>query len=174
MSQEEQNVNFSYEDLEPNPGVPVAESAPVEAPPVSKEEFSDFKSEVAQGFVAVADAIADLKNSVVPAAIPAKTVEPEGAMDEQTPMPLSWRKAVNEILGEDFDCELSQPDQGGTKFTIIVPREKSNAPSIHWQNFKQDRRTREVGATGLQGVKEWCLKVRANLQATGVKLVQYP
>jgi hypothetical protein len=94
--------------------------------------------------------------------------------DQSTPIPPSWLKAVHTILGTDFECELKQPDKGGTIFTIIVPKDKSNASQLHWQNFKQDRRSKELGNTGLEGVTLWCKKVRANLLATGAKLVQYP
>ncbi len=98
----------------------------------------------------------------------------DGYTDEQTPVPPKWTRAVHEILGQEFECEFAQPDNGGAIFRIIVPRELSNAPQIHWEMHTRDVRSREIGNTGLTGVKEWCLRVRSNLSASGIKLIQYP
>lgn len=106
--------------------------------------------------------------------MPEEELENDGGLDMQTPVPPGWTKLVHEILGPDFECEVAQPDGGGTLFKIIVPKEKSNAPSFHWTQHKRDVRTKELGNTGAKGVKEWCLKVRQNLTRTGTKLVQYP
>jgi hypothetical protein len=134
--------------------------------------FQKFQGEVNRAFGLIVEQLGKLNENRTPA--PAPKVEDDAGPDQDTPVPPAWRKAVIEILGIDFECELKQPDRGGTIFTIIVPKNKSNASQLHWQNFKQDRRSRELGNTGLDGVKTWCLKVRANLLATGAKLVQYP
>ncbi len=101
-------------------------------------------------------------------------VDSEGSTDtDETPVPVKWKNLVKEILGPEFECELVQPDNGGTQFKIIVPRDLSNAPQMYWEMHNRDVRTREIGNTGLVGVKEWCLKVRQNLIRSGIKLVQY-
>jgi hypothetical protein len=101
-------------------------------------------------------------------------VKVEAGPDNETPVPVSWVNAVHEILGPEFDVKFEQPDSGGALFTIIVPKDKSNATVDHWKMYKRDFRTREIGATGLGGVKEWALLVRKNLTASGTKLIQYP
>ena len=108
-----------------------------------------------------------------PVATPKVTLT-EGGTDEIDLVPIKWKEAVNEILGPEFACTVVHMDSGGTKFKIIVPKEKTNVPQMYWEMFGQDIRTREIGNTGLTGVKEWCLKVRQNLLASGIKLIQYP
>lgn len=105
---------------------------------------------------------------------PVSATELDGGPDEENLIPAKWKLAVAEILGPEFECQVVQPDNGGTQFKIIVPKELSNASQMHWEMHGRDVRTREIGNTGLVGVKEWCLKVRQNLTASGIKLIQYP
>ncbi len=94
----------------------------------------------------------------------AKEVE-EATPDEQ-PMNPHWKRAVHEILGEDFDCEATYPKSGGILFKVIVPKDKSNASQAYWEMNKRDVRTREIGHTGLEGVKKWCALIKKNLART--------
>ncbi len=105
---------------------------------------------------------------------PPVTAELDGGTDEENLIPTKWKTAVRDILGPEFECQVVQPDNGGTQFRVIVPKELSNASQMHWEMHGRDVRTREIGNTGLVGVKEWCLKIRQNLTASGIKLVQYP
>lgn len=146
-------------------------------PKVSVEEFNEFKAEVDTKLGAILETVLALKTPPAPvqAASTQTAPVPEGGpKTELTPVPPSWREMVDKILGPDFDCEFYQPPQGGQKFTIIVPREKSNADQLYWQNFSRDKRTKELANTGITGVEQWCKKVRANLIASGKTLVQYP
>jgi hypothetical protein len=115
------------------------------------------------------------ENAELKRQLEAKQAAPEeGGPDDQTPMPIKWKQEVVKILGPDFQCEFVQPDNGGSIFKIIVPREKSNASQAHWEMHNRDVRSREIGNTGLTGVTDWCLKVRANLIRSGINLIQYP
>jgi hypothetical protein len=140
---------------------------------VSKKEFTALESKVNQGFDAILSKLEDLKTQA-PVVAPAQPVKVEGGPDEQTLVPPAWKQLVREILGEDFDCELSLPESGGSIFRIIVPKDKSNATQMYWTMHKRDIRSKELGNTGAKGVKEWCLLVRRNLQTSGMKLPVYP
>lgn len=103
-----------------------------------------------------------------------KNAQSEGGPDVEDITPAKWVNLVNQILGPDFSCERVEPDTGGTLFKIIVPRKKSNANPIHWEMHNRDVRTKNIGNTGIEGVKDWCLKVRANLLASEIQLIKYP
>lgn len=105
-----------------------------------------------------------------------KSIQPDdaGPDTESEPVSPKWRKQVETILGPEFGCEINHADDGGVKFTVIVPREKSNATQDHWDMYKADRRTIEVSRTGLEGVKQYCLRIRANLLKSEVQLPKYP
>lgn len=156
----DEDVDIAVPEDAPKPEA----SVPLEA------KFNKFQGEVTSALGLIAEQLGKL-NSPAP-----KVVEDDAGpdKDQSTPVPPTWRKAVHEILGPDFECEFKQPDRGGSIFTVIVPKNKSNANQLHWQNFKSDRRSKELGNTGLDGVKVWCSKIRSNLLATGAKLVQYP
>ena len=148
---------------------------------VSRKEFEELETKINTGFSTIMEKLEGLNKqstlTVTPAvnntAVPTK--EDNGApRNDLTPVPPTWREMVDKILGPDFDCEFYQPPQGGQKFSIIVPKEKSNADQQHWKYFSRDKRTKELSNTGITGVEEWCKKVRANLIASGKTLVQYP
>jgi hypothetical protein len=147
---------------------------PEKPKPVMQEEFSAFKKEVNDGIGAIMGKLEVLAKAPVSAPVVSAPVKVEAGPDNETPVPVSWVNAVHEILGPEFDVKFEQPDSGGALFTIIVPKDKSNATVDHWKMYKRDFRTREIGATGLGGVKEWALLVRKNLTASGTKLIQYP
>ena len=71
---------------------------------------------------------------------------------------------AKEIIGEEFlDHTELERKGGGIKFTIVIKLEKSNAPKEYLERVKTDRRTREVGSEGTEGVREWCKLVKSNL-----------
>lgn len=146
---------------------------------VGRKEFDKFQGEVTSALALIAENLANLskvQDLKPPVVAPVAKVEVEGGPDKEqaTPVPPAWQKAVHEILGIDFECEFVQPDNGGNIFKIIVPKEKSNASQAHWKEHGSDRRSKELGNAGLEGVKAYAKKVRLNLLAAGKKLVQYP
>lgn len=75
-----------------------------------------------------------------------------------------WEEKAREVLGDYLDhCEVDYPKAGGTVFTVVVNTEKSNAPEEYLKAHKEDRRSREIGNEGLEGVEQWCKLVKANL-----------
>ena len=105
-----------------------------------------------------------------------ESVEKEegGPNSERVQIPPSYRKHIDEILGTDFECEFELSASGSQKFTIVVPKEKSNMSKSYKDMFKTDRRTKELKGTGADGVKIWCLKIRGNLIRSDITLTQYP
>lgn len=163
--------------------VPLGTPPPIEvkqepkARPVMQEEFSAFKKEVNDGIGAIMgklEKIVSVPPTIAEGSLLKAAPVIEAGPNKETPVPVNWAKAVLDILGPEFEVKFDQPDSGGAMFTIIVPKEKSNATVDHWKMYKRDYRSRELGNTGLAGVKEWALKVRQNLTASGIKLIQYP
>lgn len=134
---------------------------------VSRSEFDELKGLMKT----VAEAVVELKkaprteSSAGAAPQPAEPTDAEvkDADPNENPVNPHWRRLVDEVLGPDFGIEVYYPKDGGCHFTIIVPKDKSNAGDAHWANFKQDRRTREIGHTGIDGVKKWAELVKKNL-----------
>lgn len=98
---------------------------------------------------------------------------PDIGPDVETPVPPSWRALVDEILGPNVPCFLELPENGGQKFGVYIPRELSNASQMHWSMHTRDKRSKELANTGIKGVKEFLLRVRKNLLASGAKLPVY-
>lgn len=99
----------------------------------------------------------------------------ESVNPQDVRVPPQWRKQVDDILGPEFGAEVIYPKSGGTKFTVIVPRSKSNAPAFYWEMHKNpafcvDRRTFQVGNRGIEGVIEWCQKIKSNLTSKQPKV----
>lgn len=157
----------------------VKKAGPV--PKASVEQLNALETKVNDGFSAIMNKLEGMQ-SPVPIAQVMKTevddavmrMAPTEASADETPVPPAWKQLVTEILGSDFDAELVFPEAGGQIFRVIVPKDKSNASQMHWTMHKRDIRSRELGNTGAKGVKEWCLKVRLNLQKSGMKLPVYP
>ena len=154
---------------------------------VSKDEFDAKFGQLTSQITGITSILADLANSMKQPATPnvvnsarigdnppPSVAEAGPTPSNQVPVAPSWRELVDKTLGTDFDIIVTMPPNGGTQFTLLVPKDKSNADQQHWIVYKRDHRTREVGATGFDGVKEWCLKVRGNLIASGKTLPQYP
>jgi hypothetical protein len=143
---------------------------------VSKEEFIEFQGQVT---TALGSILEQLKNqpkvSLDSEGVHVSNTLPkeEGGSEKSAMVPPAWRKLTDEILGSEFDIELDLPENGGQHFIVHVPKEKSNAGKDHWDMYKRDKRTRELGNTGIRGVKEWLLRIRKNLIASGIKLSYY-
>ena len=95
-----------------------------------------------------------------------KPIPVDEAKPDLSPIPPSWRKMVDEILGLDFGLNVSYPDKGsGFLFKIIVPMEKSNMPEAQRQMYKVDIRTKAISyGEGVDGVKRYCELVAQNLK----------
>lgn len=90
--------------------------------------------------------------------------EVKAPVEDKMPVPASFTDAVNTILNNKFTVEIeyssNTPNFG---FSIIVPKEYSNAGKPHWDMYKEDRRTKMISnAEGVEGVKIWVQKVYDN------------
>lgn len=81
------------------------------------------------------------------------------------PIPVEFREAVDMILNKKFGIEIEYlNDSASFQFSLLVPREYSNAGESHWTSYKEDRRTRLIeNALGVNGVRDWSSKVYENL-----------
>lgn len=142
---------------------------------VSRKEFEGLQNQVSTGFAAIMEKLESApKVTVDSSGLNVAAAKPDEA-GPQTPslVPPAWRALADEILGPDFEIELELPENGGQKFTIYVPMDKSNASADYKKFYKRDRRTRELANTGVKGVKDWLLKVRRNILKSGIKLPYY-
>lgn len=138
---------------------------------VSQEQFSRLEKSV-ESMVAVVGKVVDgLEKKVVSQEIIA---EREAIPDEidATPIPPKWRAIVDTELDTDFGIQVRYPDNGsGFLFTIIVPLKKSNATKDYLERYKVDRRTVALSPNqGIDGIKNWCQRVRKNLERSGIKV----
>lgn len=148
---------------------PLETEKPAEPEAQSSNQLVDILTSLSKGLEMVNSRLDKLEQPVQVAApqvfsIGAKTVEPNPVQIEQsgdmflTQVPVSLRKAAEEILGPKFSFECQAcPDRPAFAFTVIVPQEYSKVEG-------QDRRTRIIdNALGANGVRDWCLKVKQNV-----------
>lgn len=76
-----------------------------------------------------------------------------------------WEEKAKEILGDLLDhTEYQYLKTGGVLFTLVIDKEKSNAPAAYLERMGQDRRSKEIGQEGTAGVEAWCMLVSTNLK----------
>jgi len=86
------------------------------------------------------------------------------AAPDQMPVNPAWKEKAEEILGEMMDhCEVLYPRGGGAIFTVVVAEKHSNAAIEYLEMNKTDRRSREIGNEGIEGVENWCKLIKSNL-----------
>lgn len=139
-------------------------TAPAAAPQVeyvTKEEFTKVLSTL--------DMIAELLEKQMLAGSQAspeavkKEKEIAAAAPDAYSVDTEWDDIAREIIGEAVDHTEVVRKGGGIKFTVVIKTEFSNAPKEYMDRTKVDRRTREVGAEGTEGVSQYCKLVKANL-----------
>ena len=118
-----------------------------------EQEVEALKAQLAEKTEAV---------EVAPVEIPAEAAPeaPKNAM----PVPTDWEDAVHSILNKKFTVEVDyNADTPTFGFSILVPKEYSNASKPHWDTYHEDRRTRVIdNAQGAGGVKQWVERVYNN------------
>lgn len=79
------------------------------------------------------------------------------AAPDENPVNPAWVEKAEEILGDYLDhCEVQFPKRGGTIFTLVINKDKSNAPPEYIERMGVDRRSKEIGNEGIEGVEQWC------------------
>jgi len=133
---------------------------------VTVEQFSKLED----AMVSIAKSVNDLANkpaaTVTPATVAAlaeeKKVADVGA--KYIPVNPEWQAKAEEILGKMLDhCEMIYPRSGGIIFTVVIKPEFSNAPKDYLKFYKADRRSKEIGSEGIDGVEQWCKLIKQNL-----------
>ena len=136
---------------------------------VSLDQFEGLMAVVGQ----LAQVVTDLSNQVKasqqkPAKAPKETPldkEVARAAPNASPMNPDWELKAREILGDALDyCEVQYLRKGGTIFTVVIKPSHSNAPLEYLERMKQDRRSKEIGQEGEEGVVQWCKLVAQNLK----------
>lgn len=130
---------------------------------VTKEELNDFGNKLLDGVEAM------LKRTA-PAPAATSVVETAGeklitkAGPNDAPINPVWEEKAREIIGDALDhCEVAYLRNGGVIFTIVIKDEFSNAGKDYLARMGSDRRSKEVGSEGIEGVENWCKLVKANL-----------
>ena len=103
-------------------------------------------------------------NAVIPNVIQFNAkLEDETYPENYTPP--RFRKLCDEILSPDFGLDvLDFPDRTDFQVNISVPEKFSSVSEIDRQKGVKDIRSRMIPrALGENGVKEWCMLVRKNL-----------
>ena len=102
----------------------------------------------------------------IPTPVVAPTKEELAGGIEKIPVPPTWRKIVDELLGMDFGIDVVYPQSGsGFLFKIIVPAEKSNMSKDYKEFYKVDIRTRSLNYNeGIEGIRKFCEGVKKNLE----------
>lgn len=137
---------------------------------VTTEKFQALENTVNEGFNRIADLL-EKKPEATVAVLPTKAVVESHAEKEVTKatanavvVPPEWKEKADEILGEYIDhCELFYPRRGGQIFTVVIKKEKSNAPADYLKFYKEDRRSKDIGNEGIEGVEMWCKLIKQNL-----------
>lgn len=77
-----------------------------------------------------------------------------------------WEEIAREIIGDEFvdHTEVDYVKGGGLRFTVVIRTEKSNAPIDYLERHHVDRRSKEVGQEGENGVRTWCEQIKGNLK----------
>lgn len=82
-----------------------------------------------------------------------------------------WEEKAREILGVALDhTEFRYLKTGGVLFTVIIDRDHTNAPANYLEAMGEDRRTKEIGQEGTQGVEAWCKLIKQNLAQGSVSI----
>lgn len=95
--------------------------------------------------------------------VDAPSVNVHGTVDSKFPIPYEYREVVDTVLNRKFGIDIDYVG-GAFNFSVLVPKEYSNAGEPHWQSYHEDRRTKNIdNALGTSGVRDWVTKIYDNL-----------
>jgi hypothetical protein len=131
---------------------------------VSRDEFNSLSSSVNDLVGLVKQALEKPATPTTPEEIKAEK-EVEKASTNKISTNDEWEEIAREIIGDAVDhTEVAYLKGGGLNFTVVIKNDKSNAPLDYLERYKQDRRSKEVGAEGEAGVRNWCVLIKNNLK----------
>lgn len=135
---------------------------------VTKQYFEEFASSLMDRLEALAKPAPAAATVAAPAA--ASKIETPVERDvrkagpTEIPMNPEWEDLARDIIGEAVDhCEIQYLKKGGMIFTVVIKNDFSNAGVDYLERMHSDRRSKEVGAEGIEGVEAWCRLVKSNL-----------
>lgn len=139
--------------------------------PVKYATADDIKN-ITDTIASMADAMGkmmDRMNAPAPKVLTPDEVKHETEIKKAAPdiavVNPAWVEKANEILGDALDhCEVFYPKHGGTLFTCVIKKEFSNANADYLERYKSDRRTKEIGNEGIEGVEQYCKLIAQNLK----------
>lgn len=142
---------------------------------VTEEKFNELSANVGSLVELVKQSLkesgeAKAKAEAIPATTEAVKVEKEvtkaGPTPYITPVNPEWEAMAREIIGTEKveRCEMAHGRTGGLTFTVVIKKEFSNAPDAYLTVYKEDRRSKEIGAEGIGGVEVWSKLIAQNLK----------
>jgi len=161
---------------------------PLEGDFVDKKEFDAFREEntkvqntmldMMQKLLEPKTADREIVGAGLAAAVPATpkpvaSYETQDAGPQDSEIPPQYRGLVHKFFNPEdgFKFLLTYPsinekgaEVGGYYFTIVVPKELSNATDAYLKLYKVDLRTRALQAAHMvKGIEEWCQRVARNI-----------
>ena len=134
---------------------------------VSREEFNELSTSVSTLVGLVKESLN--KVNAIPATPEVVSKEKEitkaGPTPYITPVNPEWEQVARDIIGTEKveRCEMQHGRTGGLTFTVVIKKEFSNAPDAYLAVYKEDRRSKEIGAEGIGGVEAWAKLIKSNL-----------
>lgn len=134
---------------------------------VTVEQFNDLTTVLKQ----ISDSVVELKSRpTIAATVPKIEQEIAKARPNQPLVNVEWEEDARTKIGEALDhCEIENPKNGGTIYTIVIKNEFSNAGKEYLERNKCDRRSCEVSTGGFPAVQNWNKLVALNLKKGGVR-----
>lgn len=159
-------------EKESKPAVPSKEKSKEKAKPKAEYASAEEVKELSGAVSSLIDIVKELGEKMKAPTVPQtpEEIKYEGevtkaSVNRQENVPREWTEKAREILGDALDhCEVFYPKGGGTLFTMVIKKEFSNANQDYIERYKEDRRTKEIGNEGIEGVEQWCKLVSANLK----------
>lgn len=130
------------------------------------EQFNGLESTM-KSLVDVVTKLAERPVSVVSATPEEikKDKEISSAGPNATPVNTVFEAKAREILGDQIErCEMLYQKSGGSVFTVVIKKEFSNAPKEYLAMYKEDKRSREIGNEGVDGIEQFCKLISQNLK----------
>ena len=148
---------------------PTVEKKKVVKKAVVKTDDTDARiSKIESSIETIAEMLLEMKKAPAVAPTVAETaLEKEVAKasaDEYMPVKREWDDRAHEIVGEAVErTSMFYPKSGGVIFELYIKNEFSNAGKDYLAFYKVDKRSKDIGNEGINGVEQFCKLVAANL-----------
>ena len=132
--------------------------------PKTKEASMNDVLTAISGLTEVVSKLVEDKKPVEQPVNKVETIVNTAPVESKFPIPVEYRNIVDTVLNKKFEVDLDYSgDSASFNFSILVPKEYSNAGLPHWETYHEDRRTKViVNALGVNGVRDWATQVYEN------------